>query len=892
MTCKRSARRQVVVVGRRMACLMLVVLACGCAAQAAPPVKIPLAVRSFSAAPAPPMPVWTGVPLPRGAVKKVDALRLLDARGQAVPAQFDLQAAWADGSAKWVLVSFQAAKPPAPRTRPTWTELRYTLVADATARAPAPPQPVRVRPDTNDITVTTGPLMAVFNRHGFRGVSQAFLDIGGDGRFDNTERISPETAASGIVAVDARGTTYSSGLGRVRRIRVERSGPMHAVVAFHGDLRDADARRPLLNYAMRMHLFAGSSAVRVVLTIHNPRPAGRSEDGSRWTLGHSGHVSLKSLEYVQAVRFAEGLRRVTLAPEPGFILDRIPLTGAMSVYQDSSGGANWFHRTHVDADNNIPLTFRGYRVRYRGRAVRHGGRASPWLDVADSQWAVSAAMPAFWENFPKRLAADADGTIRVGLWPKRPGGPHEIQGGEQKTHEFWLYFRHRRRRGTQTRPMPLARELMPMCVVRPIAWASADAYAAANVTDPIVPVTPGRFAKYEAVLAAPIRAAKNLFTQREQMDIYGWRNFGDTNAFNEADRTSGPYSGLSVVSHFNNEYDLGFGMLEQAMRNADADPSLARAWWRLGLEALWHEADIDIYHTRDDLAPVYNGGTFTHTAHGVEAARSTHRASPRDEVYGLLEWPWGRGGGTESGHFRNRGICLGYLLTGDRHLLDAANDVRDCVQFKVANDRFAQINQPNRDAGNNMQILLDAYLLTGQDKYLKLSDKIAAAAAFDAVAKRAGRTPGRGDAWQYGLFLKSLARLIEIKAERGVKDRKAIDSYLKYARAMHARMTSARRGRRRRGFGSWSLLLSEVMMIAAELTDDRAEKEKFLQIGKEAFHGLDRLVGKDGKAPFWNSKATTMHLQGGGRHMRWALTTQPATQAATQPATQPATRAR
>jgi len=203
-------------------------------------------------------------------------------------------------------------------------------------------------------------------------------------------------------------------------MQVERSGPMHGVAAFHGDLRSADSQQPLLNYAMRVHAFAGSSLVRVVLTIHNPQPAGRVDDGSRWALGLSGSVKLKSLQYVQPVRFAEGLRRVTFSSEQGKLFDRIPLIGPMSVYQDSSGGENWFHRTHVDAENNIPLSFRGYKVRYRGREIHTGLRASPWVDVADSQWAVAMAAPAFWENFPKRLGVDGDGTIRLGLWPERP----------------------------------------------------------------------------------------------------------------------------------------------------------------------------------------------------------------------------------------------------------------------------------------------------------------------------------------------------------------------------------------------------------------------------------------------------------------------------------------
>ncbi len=853
----------------------------GATTQPAPGgIKIPLSVRSFSERPVPPMPVWTGVPLARSAVKKADSLRLLGPNGKPVPAQFDVQATWADGSVKWVLVSFVAARPLATgrqagfarRIGPEWTELSYTLVDDASVEMPAPTEPVRIRPDTNDITVTTGPLQLRFNRHGFRGISQARLDMSGEGEFADAELVSPDIKGSGIVAVDAEGKVYTSGLGRVRQMRVERPGPLHAVAAFHGDLRSADSTEPLLDYAMRIHTFAGSSLVRVVLTIHNPRPAGRAEDGSRWVLGQSGSVHLKSLQYVQPVRLVEGLRRVTLSPEPGKIFDRIPLTGPMSVYQDSSGGEDWFHRTHVDADNDVPLTFRGYKVSYHGRDIRQGLRAAPWVDVADSRWAVALAAPAFWENFPKGLTVDGDGTIRLWLWPERPAGGHEIQGGEQKTHEFWVYFRHRRRGSGQRRAMPLARELMPACLARPMVWASGRAYADANVTDPLVPAAKGRFEKYEAAVAAAVRDTNNLLAQRERADEYGWRNFGDTWAYNEGDRTEGPYTGLHVVSHFNNEYDLGFGMLEQAMRSVDADPRLARAWWKLGAEALWHEADIDIYHTRSDPAPIYSGGTFTHTAHGVEAGRSTHRASPRDEVYGRLQWPWGRGGGTESGHFRNRGILLAWLLTGDRHLLEAANDVRDLVVYKVANDRFAQIDQPNRDTGNNMQILLDAYLLSWDEKYLKLCEKAAAAASFEAVTKRGGQTSG-GDTWQYCLYLKSVGRMIEVQAERGRRDKKAIESFLSYSGAIQRRLSGRRR---RRGGGSWSPLVCEVMMMAADLTTDPARRKEFIEAAGAAFSGTDYFVREDGTGRFFNSKTTTMLLQGGGRYMRWVLENKPA----------------
>jgi hypothetical protein len=883
-------------------------------AQAGPALRVPLTVRYLpaegqaAAAPAtamdlrpgrsrrmgggtrPEVPVATGVPLAKGAVKDASSLRLLDADGKAIPGQFDVQATWSDGSIKWILVSFFAGADGREGQS-------FTLTDDASMEQPKVARPVTVFDDTNECTLTTGPIRVRLNRQGFRGLSQTWLDVDLDGTFSNEELISNEVDPCGIVAVDDKDRLFTSAAGLVSAVEVEQQGPLHAAVAVRGDLRSPDCPQPLVDYTMRVHAFAGSSLVRVVLTIHNPRAAARAEDGSRFVLGQPGGVRFKSLEYVLPLRLTDGLKQVTLSPEPGKLLDRIPLVGPLGVYQDSSGGQHWFHRAHVNRDNEIPLRFCGYRVSYKGREVDSGLRATPWVDVADMRWAASVAVPLFWQNFPKGLSVEADGTVRVGLWPKEFADLHELQGGEQKTHEFWIYLRHRRtpqfdehrdaegpgsydsadrpagsqpRRRARPQRMPLDREMMPICLNRPVAWASADAYAGPNAgLDPIRPVQAGKFEKYEAVVAAAVKAKVNLFTHREEADEYGWRNFGDTWAANEFNETGGPHDGLRVVSHYNNEYDLGFGMMMQALRNVDADPNLAKTWWDLAAQGLWHEADIDIYHTLEDPAPIYDGGTFTHTAHGVEAGRSTHRGSPKDELWGQLDWPWKRGSSPEAGHFRTRGIITLYLLTGDRHLRDAAAQATRLVDWKIRNNRFAQIDVPDRSGGNNLQILLDWYLLTWDSRYLESIDRLAASLDYDAVAARTDGNPVGGSAWSCALYLKSLGRLIEALADKGLPTDKLAASDLKYARAIYDH-SYARRGWRE---GSWSYLSCEVMMQAAGLTNDPAEKARFLQAARDAFHALDGNVAADGSAGFWNSKATTMLLQGGGRYMQYAAQT-------------------
>ena len=876
-------------------------------APAAAALKVPVMVRNFAqpATPGAPfynggnpvvrpaeprrldVPVWTGVPLPKGAAKDASALRLVDADGKAVAAQFNVEATWSDGSIKWVLASFFA-------NGDGEKGQSFTLTDDASVEPPKIEKPVSVFDDTNECTLTAGPIRLRINRQGMRGVSQTWLDINLDGKFTTDELISNETDPAGIVATDDKGRLFTSAAGLVSAVDVEQTGPLHACVAVRGDLRNADAAQPLVNYTMRLHAFAGSSLVRVVLTVANPRAATRAEDGSRFVLGQPGSVLLKNLDYVIPLRLTDGLRQVTLSAEPGKMLDRIPLVAPIGVYQDSSGGENWFHRSHVNGRNEIPLQFRGYKVTYKDREVASGLRASPWVDVSDQRWAVSVAVPQFWQDFPKALSVDAAGTIRIGLWPSQSSDLHELQGGEQKTHEFWVYFRHRRtpefdqrrdgesargpdsrsasrpadggqgRRRRVSNVMPLDREMMPVCLNRPVAMASADAFAAAGAgLDPIRPVEAGKFDKYEAVVAAAVKGKVNLFTHREEADEYGWRNFGDTWAANEINQTKGPHNGLRVVSHYNNEYDLGFGMALQCLRNWDADPTLAKAWWDLAAPGLWHEADIDIYHTLVDPAPIYNGGTFTHTAHGVEAGRSTHRGSPQEELWGLLDWPWQKGSSPEAGHFRTRGILNLYYLTGDRHLRDAAWDATRLVDWKIRQNRFPQIDVPDRSGGNNLQVLMDWYLLTWDAAYLESIAKLTANLDYDAVATRT-KDPVGGSAWSTALYVKSLGRLIEVLADKGLPTDKLVESHLKFARGIYEQSYARRGGWRE---GTWSYLSAEVMMQAADLSKDPAEKTRFLQAARDAFHAMDGTVGPDGTATFWNSKATTMLLQGGGRYM-------------------------
>src|SRR5262249_1931697 len=112
--------------------------------------------------------------------------------------------------------------------------------------------------------------------------------------------------------------------------------------------------------------------------------------------------------------------------------------GRIDIYQDSSGGDNWKSRNHVNRHGVVPCSFRGYRVRAGGQE-QTGLRARPVLALETAVDRVTAAVPEFWQQFP-RAVGHRGGVLRLGLFPAEFADLFELQGGEQKRHTVWLHF--------------------------------------------------------------------------------------------------------------------------------------------------------------------------------------------------------------------------------------------------------------------------------------------------------------------------------------------------------------------------------------------------------------------------------------------------------------------
>jgi hypothetical protein len=681
-----------------------------------------------------PQPVTAGVPFPRGALQGAASVRLCDAGGREVPAQALPLARWPDGSVRWLLLDFLL--PPGPGGRTAWS----LSPVGGGRRAPVPgalrvdetPQGPRV--DTGEATFQLG----ASGRAPLTGVRAGGVDV-------------LDAAGLAVVLTDAKGRR---GAPRIERVAVEDRGPVRATVHLEG----AFTGRVRCRFVACLCFFAGTGLVRLRLTVHNPNRS--RHRGGLWDLGDPGSVPFRDLSLELGLPGGEG-PRVAWAAEPGQPLRQLD-EGSLEIYQGSSGGDNWQSRNHVNRFGEVPCAFRGYRVRAAGRETC-GLRASPVVAVQAGPATLTAAVPEFWQQFPKAVEANG-GRLRLSLFPAQFGDLFELQGGEQKTHTVWLHFGAGAPAGD------------------PLAWAHGPAraqaapewYAASRAVPFLAPLAADGH-DLEALLASAVDGGNSFFARREVIDEYGWRHYGEVYADHEAAHYQGP---PPVVSHYNNQYDVVYGMVLQYLRTGDG------RWFDLLGPLARHVIDVDIYHTDRDRS-LYNGGLFWHTDHYRDAATCTHRGysrancRPGDRAYG---------GGPSNEHNYTTGLLHYYYLTGDPLARDAALGLADWVVHMddgartalgvldagptgyASGTRQRDYHGPGRGCGNSVNALLDAWLVSGHRPYLEKAEALLRRSVHphDDVAAR--DLLNLEDRWSYTVFLSALARYLALKAEAGETD--------------------------------------------------------------------------------------------------------------------------
>jgi hypothetical protein len=680
-------------------------------------------------------PVTTGIPFPRGAILDPRILHLVDRGGNPLPLQATALAHWPGGSVKWLLLD--TILPPG-----TEPESACQLYADTEAERRDSCE-IQIVERNSAIIVDTRAASFELETGVLKPLSQVWVA----GR--------PLLNPGGVqtLLTDRKGRV---GRPVIERVTVEDRGPVRATVRLDGQFRGATRCR----FVARVCFFAGTGVVRIRLSIHNPRRA--RHRGGLWDLGDPGSVFFRELSLSLGLALPEP-RRLAWKAEPGQALrDNEP--NHLEIYQDSSGGVNWRSSNHVNREGRIPCTFRGYRTRAGGTET-FGLRANPVVSLHSDHASIAAAIPEFWQQFPKAIEVDGT-TVTLGLFPRQFADLFELQGGERKTHAVWLAFSSSELAGYSDLDWvhcPAGIRAVPDW------YASSSAIPFLSSDGPIDKSWVG------ALLDDAIEGPTSLFARREAIDEYGWRNYGEIYADHEGAFFSGT---PPVISHYNNQYDFIFGSLLQHMRTG-------RPQWIEIADALGrHVVDIDIYQTGEDRSE-YNHGLFWHTDHYRDAATCTHRTFSRaNRTLG------GRrcGGGPCNEHNYTTGLLYVYYCTGNRDareaVLSLANwvvDMDDGVTSlmsllddgptgQASRTYERDYHGPGRGCGNSINALMDGWLLSGSRHYL---DK---AEALILRSVHPDEDPARHNLldverrWSYTVFLSALARYLGLKAEMNELD--------------------------------------------------------------------------------------------------------------------------
>lgn len=697
-------------------------------------------------------PVSVGVPMALGLVFDPVQLSLFQKGNldehllQAYPL-----ARWPDGSLKWVLLDFHVS-----------LNARETAVFSLSRGRPihsrfAP----SIESEDGGLVVDSNEARFCVPAHGEFRISEVWI---------GQVSLLGESGVSCRLTGESEDHVYHP---QIQAHEIVRKGPVRTEIAWKGRFESRTGETPL-NFESRLHLWAGSGLARLDFSIANPAPARHS--GGLWDLGDPGSFLFQDLSFhiaAPALRDRKDLYRT----QDGKSLRQISAKGekGLRIYQESSGGPNWRSPNHVNRHGEIPLSFPGYRVFNDEEIAEEGKRATPFVAWNGPDAGVGVGLFQFWQNFPKSLDADQNG-ITVRLFPGCFGDLHELQGGERKTHTLFFFFS-----GANILEDELAWINTPLVPVIPPEWyEKAEVFSYFSASNPLPDP------KLEEVFESAIDGERSFFQRREEIDEYGWRNFGDLYADHESVNHQGPEP---FISHYNNQYDCLYGMLFQFARTGRPE------WYRLANDLARHLADIDIYHTRLDR-PEYNRGLFWHTDHYKEAGTATHRAFTRKNVPS----GGGYGGGPSLSHLYSTGFLYHHWMTGSpqsresvldlahfasenlemenrvlNHALRGARRLKSELQSRLRGGELVQLvkvyelDGPGRASGNTLAALMAGYCLTGYPSFRKQAESLIRRCVHprDDLARRdLGDVENR---WMYTVFLQALGAYLDMG--RGGADR-------------------------------------------------------------------------------------------------------------------------
>lgn len=720
-------------------------------------------------------PVTSGVPLPEGAYQSVEKLRLVDFNGNEIPCQITPLVRWyRDGSLRWVLLDFQATLP-AFSTRP------FYLRDDGPTKAIE--NPIMVTEEGNRIIVVTGSLKFAVRKEGFNLVDEAWLDESGAGDFSAANRIvKPEGFSGPVLWSNAPDLpvyrTYMASADPKTVVTVEEAGPMRVVikaVGRHMAEKPADGNDKLLDFVIRITAYRGQSMLRVnyAAECKQGKAISNFTPVTRWNVVVPGDLG---------------------APEE--LTYRFGTSGA-----DVAGGFGNQDRAWLVCESADKWEVGGAAYHYSTSGVREGAAMSieppnlGYVDLSGPKHGVMIGVRWFWQNNPKGLFVQRDGSVQAALWPSFVRRTSTITGatndrqanffpGMSKTHELMLYFHSAGKVKNVTGVHAMLQD--PLFAAAEPSWYCEKTLAfgriASNNPDLYPEELRWQVKNYDFFFEHNQREMARYRRFNRGLDAFGIFNFGDhINHINANRRDNvGERPDPSDIHWDNNYYGFPHSMIIQFARTGNRD------FLEYAEQCSTHLQDMDIMCWHPD--PNYVGAP--RYSAGLDHVRIYGNGDP---VYTSDTY----------NHYKNQSLFERYCLKGDRRALEVG----------LASAGFARTHMRHaigqgRSVGHGIIMLLCAFETTCDTSYLD--------AARNIVEHTRNFRRTKSGAWQDGIALEGHRYWYEVTG-----DKKAIETVIGGVDAAEAKRDRA---------GS----ILQAYAFAADQTGD----EKYRKAMLSAFRGL------------------------------------------------------
>ena len=311
-----------------------------------------------------PLLLTQGIPFPNGALASGTPVRLVDDSGRVYPTQATPSCTWGmDGNwVRWLLID-------AP-VDPGATGLR--LECGPQSIPPAPDNPIDLSERHGRLTIDTGVLRLSLRRGSPDFL--AALEIRTD---DGWRDLLRDRAF--LYVGDGTGQGYDScTASSAPSIQIEDAGPLRTSVCIRGHLASDDGRR-FCPYILRLHLYAGSSRLRLFHTFIFDQDPDRFQ--------------IDALGLCLPLKLGDGLTT-------------------------AFGGGNAPHWARTwDSAQFLQTSDRHYQITLDGEVRGRGARAPGWMSLTGPDATAGVVLRDSWREYPKGMAVDQRGTVDLQLWP-------------------------------------------------------------------------------------------------------------------------------------------------------------------------------------------------------------------------------------------------------------------------------------------------------------------------------------------------------------------------------------------------------------------------------------------------------------------------------------------